>query len=117
MAPSPWPSPTPAAANWHGELTYAPFPVTLGDAIEVSFAARAEKRFTFSVWLGQFNSPWASLVGASHFREAWLEPEWKTWTHTWHVETTEPEARLNFVLGQIDTTVEIRDVKLEWKAR
>lgn len=100
-------------ANWHGELRYSPFPVAVGETFMVEFSARAQTPFTFSVWLGQQNAPYQSLVSKeNHFGEKMLTAEWQTFTHTWHPVVAEPEARLNFVLGQIDNTVEIKDVSL-----
>jgi hypothetical protein len=100
-------------ANWHGELRYSPFPVKQGDVFTVSFSARAKHPFSFSVWLGQQNAPWKSLVSEENrFGAPMMAPEWQTFTHTWHPVLEEENSRLNFVLGQIDNTVEIKDVKL-----
>jgi len=100
-------------ANWHGELRFSPFPVKVGDTFTVSFSARSKRPFTFSVWLGQQNEPWASLVPKeNHFGAPMMPAEWQAFTHTWHPFLDEESARLNFALGQIDTTVEIKDVKL-----
>jgi hypothetical protein len=100
-------------ANWHGELRYSPFQVTAGDTFTVSFSARATHPFTFSVWLGQRDSPYASLVTEeNHFGEEVMPAEWQTFSHTWHACIDEDCARLNFVLGQIDNTVELQDVIL-----
>jgi hypothetical protein len=41
-----------------------------------------------------------------------MTSQWQTFTHTWKPILTEEAARLNFVLGQIDNVVEIRDVEL-----
>lgn len=102
-----------SGANWHGELRYAPITVSRGETLTVSFAARAERPFTFSVWLGQMNSPHASLVAPeNHFGEKLLTPEWQSYSHIWTVISSETAARLNFVLGQIDNVVEIKDVQL-----
>jgi len=100
-------------ANWHGELRYSPFPVKAEDTFTVSFSARAKHPFTFSVWLGQQNDPWKSLIPEeNHFGAQLMTAEWQTFTHTWHPFMDEESARLNFVLGQIDNIVEIKDVKL-----
>lgn len=100
-------------ANWHGELRHSPFPVAVGEVFSVEFSARAKVPFTFSVWLGQQNAPHQSLVSKeNHFGEKMMAAEWQTFTHTWHPVLAESEARLNFVLGQIDNTVEIKDVSL-----
>lgn len=100
-------------ANWHGELSYSPFPVAVGEAFSVEFSVRARTPFTFSVWLGQQNAPYESLVSKeNHFGEKMMTAEWQTLAHTWHPILAEPEARLNFVLRQIDNTVEIKDVTL-----
>jgi len=100
-------------ANWHGELRYSPFRVSIGDVFSVSFSVRAKRPFTFSVWLGQQNAPYKSLVAEeNHFGEEIMTDEWQTFTHTWHPILTEEAARLNFVLGQIDNAVEIKDVRL-----
>jgi hypothetical protein len=101
-------------ANWHGELRYSPFPVTAGDTFTISFSVRAKHPFTFSVWLGQQNAPYQSLVSEqNHFGEKWMRPEWQTFTHTWQAIVNEENARLNFVLGQIDNSIEIKDVSLK----
>jgi hypothetical protein len=103
-----------SGANWHGELRYAPFPVVAGDIFTVSFSARAKHPFTFSVWLGQQDSPHKSLVSEeNHFGEKMMTSDWKTFTHTWKPVLREETARLNFVLGQIDNVVEIKDIKLK----
>lgn len=34
-----------------------------------------------------------------------MNPDWQTYTHTWHPNLAEESARLIFVLGQIDNTV------------
>ena len=100
-------------ANWHGELRYSPFPARQGDIFEVTFSARAEHPFTFSVWLGQQDAPYKSLVHEeNHFGAPVMNSEWHTYTHTWHPFLSEEAARLNFVLGQIDNTVEIKYVQL-----
>jgi hypothetical protein len=100
-------------ANWHGELRYAPFPVLVGDIFMVSFSVKAERPFTFSVWLGQQEPPHKSLVSdENHFGEEMMTSEWQTFTHTWKPILAEKAARLNFVFGQIDNIVEIRDVEL-----
>ena len=102
-----------AGANWHGELCYAPFPVVAGSKLAVSFAARASKPFTFSVWLGQSEAPYQSLVAQdNHFGEQTMTPEWQTYAHQWHPILGEQAARLNFVLGQIDNQVELRDITI-----
>jgi len=100
-------------ANWHGELRYSPFPVRAGDTFVVSFSARAKHPFTFSVWLGQQDAPFKSLVPEeNHFGEDRMTSDWKDFTHTWNPFLDEKSARLNFVFGQIDNIVEIRDIKL-----
>ena len=100
-------------ANWHGELRYSPFPVRVGDTFAVSFSARAKCPFTFSVWLGQQDAPFKSLVPEeSHFGEDTMTSDWKDFTHTWNPFLDEESARLNFVLGQIDNVVEIKDIIL-----
>src|ERR1700692_2457162 len=102
-----------SGANWHGELSYSFFPVAVGDMFTVSFSVRAKHPFTFSVWLGQQDSPYKSLVSEeNHFGEKMMTSDWKTFTHTWKPILSEKTARLNFVLGQIDNSVEIKDVKL-----
>ncbi len=102
-----------SGANWHGELRYSPFPVKVGDILKVSFSARAKHPFTFSVWLGQQNAPYKSLVSEdNHFGAPMMTTEWQTFTHTWHPFMDEELSRLNFVLGQIDTTVDIKGVAL-----
>ena len=102
-----------AGANWHGELCHAPFPVVAGSRLEVSFAARARRPFSFSVWLGQSEPPYESLVApANHFGEQEMTTEWQTFTHRWQPVVSEPAARLNFVLGQIDNRVELKSIRL-----
>jgi hypothetical protein len=100
-------------ANWHGELRYSPFAVREGETFEVSFSARADHPFSFSVWLGQQDAPYKSLVPEdNHFGAPMMNSEWQTYTHTWHPNLSEESARLNFVLGQIDNRVEIKYVRL-----
>jgi len=41
-----------------------------------------------------------------------MNPDWQTYTHTWHPNLAEESARLIFVLGQIDNTVEMKCVRL-----
>jgi len=101
-------------ANWHGELRYSPFPVAVGDLFTVSFSARSKHPFTFSVWLGQQDSPHQSLVSEeNHFGEKMMTSDWQTFTHNWKPVLNEKAARLNFVLGQIDNSIEIKDVSLK----
>jgi hypothetical protein len=103
-------------ANWHGELRYAPFEVSPTEIYTVRFSVRAKHPFTFSVWLGQMNSPYDSLVPEeNHFGEEMMTTEWQTFTHTWTPNLAESQARLNFVFGQIDNIVEIKDVSLTCK--
>ena len=100
-------------ANWHGELRHTPFAVAEGDTLALSFDARSEHPFTFSIWLGQRDPPYASLVREEdRFQREPMLPEWKTFHHRWRVVTAEENARLNFALGQIDNVVEIRNVSL-----
>lgn len=100
-------------ANWHGELRYAPFAVAKGEVFTVSFAARARRPFTFSVWLGQVDAPYASLVPKeNHFGSPVMTTEWQSFSHTWRPCVDEERARLNFALGQIDNVVELRGVEL-----
>jgi len=97
--------------NWHGELRYSPFPVVVGENLTVTFAARAKYPFTFSVWLGQQEPPYQSLVsGENHFKEKTMTTEWQTFSHSWKPTINEENGRLNFVLGQIDNVIEIKDV-------
>ena len=92
---------------------FAPFSVTVGTTYRLSFSARAEKPFMFSVWLGQMESPHASLVTKeNHFGEKRMTADWQTFTHVWTASRSEPKARLNFALGQIDNTVELKNVAL-----
>ncbi|GHB91093.1 carbohydrate binding domain-containing protein [Cerasicoccus arenae] len=101
-------------ANWHGELRYAPFEVNPPQTYIVTFSAKAKVSFLFSVWLGQMNHPWASLTpDSNHFGEQMMTPEWQTFTHTWTPNKQETQARLNFVLGPIDNTIEIKNVSLK----
>lgn len=102
-----------SGANWHGELMFAPFAVAEGEGYRLSFFARAQTPFLFSVWLGQAGAPYASLVAAdNHFGEKQMSSEWQRFTHTWVAARTEPQARLDFVLGRIDTVVELRSAEL-----
>ena len=102
-----------SGANWHGELCYAPFPVVAGSKLAVSFAARARESFAFSVWLGQSESPYRSLVAQdNHFGEQTMTSEWRTYAHQWHPTLSEQAARLNFVLGQTDNQVELKEITL-----
>ncbi len=102
-----------SGANWHGELTHSPFSVATGDIFTVSFSARAKHPFTFSVWLGQEDSPHKSLVSEeNHFGERTMPSSWQTFSHTWKPILSEKKARLNFVLGQIDNWVEIKGISL-----
>jgi hypothetical protein len=102
-----------SGANWHGELRYSPFAVVPGAAFAVSFSVRAKQPFTFSVWLGQRDSPYKSLVPEeTHFGEKKMTSDWQTFRHIWRPVLREEAARLNFVFGQIDNTVEIKDVML-----
>jgi len=101
-------------ANWHGALRYSPFPVKAGYTFTVSFSAKATHPFTFSVWLGQQNAPYQSLVSEeNHFGEKRMTSEWQTFTHIWKPILNEENARLHFVLGQIDNAIEIKDVSLK----
>ena len=103
-----------SGANWHGELIHAPIQVEEGETYHLSFYARAESPFLFSVWLGQMESPYASLVAdENHFGEKMMTPEWKLFTHTWRARRSEQKARLDFVVGRIDNTIEIKDVELK----
>lgn len=100
-------------ANWHGELRYAPFEVSPSEMYTVSFSVRAKCAFNFSVWLGQMNSPFKSLVPEeNHFGEEMMTTEWQTFTHTWTPKMEESQARLNFAIGPIDNIVEIKSVSL-----
>jgi len=100
-------------ANWHAELRYSPFAVRKGDSFRISFSARARYPFSFSVWLGQQDAPYKSLVSRdNHFGEKMMTGEWQTFTHIWHPHLTEEAARLNFVFGQIDNVVELKGVSL-----
>lgn len=99
--------------NWHGELLYKPFAVRKGDILELTFSAKAGTPCPISVWLGQANEPYASLVNEEdHFGEQMLLDDWECYTHTFVVQADEPEARLNFVVGAIDNVIEIEDVSL-----
>jgi len=105
-----------SGANWHGELRYSPFPVAIGDSFTVSFSARAKHPFTFSVWLGQQDCPHKSLVSdENHFGEKTMTSSWQPFTHTWNPILSEKKARLNFVLGQIDNSIEIKDISCQRK--
>lgn len=102
-----------SGANWHGEFMFAPFTVTAGATYRLSFSGRAENPFNFSVWLGQMESPHASLVTKeNHFGEKRMTSEWQTFTHVWTASRSEPKARLNFALGPINNTVELKNVEL-----
>jgi len=107
-----------SGANWQGELRYSPFPVVAGDIFAVSFSAKAKHPFKFSVWLGQQDSPHKSLVSEeNHFGEKVMSSDWEVFTHTWKPVLSEKTARLNFVLGQIDNWVEIKDIELKKRSQ
>jgi hypothetical protein len=100
--------------NWHGELRYSPFPVIVGESFTITFTARAKCPFTFSVWLGQQEPPYKSLVSKeNHFGEKQMTAQWQTFTHSWKPIANEKKGRLNFVLGQVDNVIEIKNVSLE----
>ena len=100
-------------ANWHAEFKYEPFEVKKGDIFEISFSAKAKTPFDFSVWLGQKNEPFKSLVSEdNHYGETKMPDDWEAFTHTWTAVADEPEARLDFVLGPIDNVVELEDISL-----
>ena len=102
-----------SGVNWHGEFKYQPFEVKKGNIFEVSFSAKAKTPFKFSVWLGQANAPFASLVSEdNHYGETMMLDDWECFTHTWTAIADEPDARLIFVLGPIDNVVEIEDISL-----
>ena len=102
-----------AGVNWHGELCYAPFPVKAGNTLAVSFVARAKHPFTFSVWLGQSAPPYESLVPPeNHFGEETMTSEWRTYVHSWKPVRSDHAARLNFVVGQIDNQIELKQIAL-----
>jgi hypothetical protein len=102
-----------SGANWHGEFMFAPFPVMAGTTYRLSFSARAETPFNFSVWLGQMESPHASLVTKeNHFGEKRMTADWQTFTHVWTAARSEARARLNFALGPVDNVVELKAVEL-----
>jgi CO dehydrogenase/acetyl-CoA synthase alpha subunit len=99
--------------NWHAEFKYEPFAVKKGDIYEVSFSAKAKTPFEFSVWLGQKNEPFKSLVAQEdHYGQTTMLDDWETFTHTWTVEEDEDQARLNFVLGAVDNVIELEDISL-----
>lgn len=101
-----------SGVNWHAELQRSPFPVAAGEILRVSFDARASTPFAFSVWLGQQNPPFASLVEAeNHFGEKTMTPAWQNFSHRWVAAQTEKMARLNFVVGRLNNTIEIRNVR------
>ncbi|MAX23363.1 MAG: hypothetical protein CMJ19_02570 [Phycisphaeraceae bacterium] len=102
-----------SGANWHAEFKYEPFAVKKGDVYEISFSAKAKTPFDFSVWLGQKNEPFQSLVTEeNHYGQTTMPDDWETFTHIWTVEKDEPEARLDFVLGAIDNVIELEDISL-----
>ena len=41
-----------------------------------------------------------------------MTADWQTFTHTWKPVLSEKTARLNFVLGQIDNWVELKNIEL-----
>jgi hypothetical protein len=103
-----------SGSSWHGELSYAPFPVCVGDIFTVSFSARSLHPHPFSVWLGQRDSPFLSLVPENNqFGEKTMTPDWQTFSHIWKPHMDERLARLNFVLGKIDNVVEIANIELK----
>jgi hypothetical protein len=100
-------------ANWHSELRYGPFAVSEGDVYDISFETKAKIDFGFSVWLGQFDNPYAALIAdANHFGEEVASSSWTHFNHQWVVAKSEARARLVFVVGPIDNIVEFRDIKL-----
>jgi hypothetical protein len=75
--------------------------------------AKAKKPFAFSVWIGQANDPYQSLVDdEDHFGEQMMTDDWECYSHTFTATMDEPNARLDFVLGAIDNVVELEDVSL-----
>lgn len=100
-------------ANWHVELIYGPFPVKAGQRYAIGFDACATQAFRFSVWLGQYDDPYAALVAdENHFGEDTLRRDWEFYRHAWTVTQDEPRARVDFVLGRVDATVRIRNPRL-----
>jgi hypothetical protein len=102
-----------SGTNAHAELLYQPFAVKKGDIFEITFSAKAKKPFAFSVWIGQANDPYQSLVDdEDHFGEQMMTDDWECYSHTFTATMDEPNARLDFVLGAIDNVVELEDVSL-----
>ena len=103
-------------ANWHSEFRYGPFSVVEGDIYEISFETKSKFDYTFSVWLGQFNEPYQSLVtDENHFGEELASASWTRYSHRWIVSQSEAKSRLVFVIGPIDNLVEFRNIKLNKK--
>ena len=101
-------------ANWHSEFRYGPFSVTEGDIYETSFETKAKFDYKFSVWLRQFNEPYAALVSdENHFGEELANASWARFSHQWIVSRSEAKTRLVFVIGPIDNVVEFRNIKLK----
>lgn len=101
------------SVNWHIELIQGPFAVQAGQRLGIVFEACASPSLRFSVWLGQFREPFASLVSQNnHFGEETMPRTWQPFQHRWLVERDEPEARLVFTLGRVDTTLRLRNPRL-----
>ncbi|WFB37586.1 carbohydrate binding domain-containing protein [Kiritimatiellota bacterium B12222] len=100
-------------AHWHSELRYGPFEVEEGEVYALSFETKAKVAYRFSVWLGQFDAPYAALIAdENHFGEALADGQWRSFSHEWVVTKREVRARLVFVVGPIDNIVEFRNIRL-----
>ena len=99
--------------NAHAQLLLGPFEVKTGDVFEVSFSAKAKSPFTFNVQLAQANDPFSSLVAEDDsFGPQMLQDDWECYTHTFTAISDEPNATLNFAVGQVDNVVDLEDISL-----
>jgi len=100
--------------HWHGEFRYAPFPVSKGAKIVLSFEAKAEKATGFSAWIGKYHKPWTALVtDEDHFGQRRLSSEWENFYYAVEISISEDEARLNFVFGERDNVICFRNISLK----
>lgn len=101
-------------AHWQGEMRYAPFAVRKGQLARLTFEMQASEPTGFSAWIGQWKSPWRSLVSKEeHFGQRQVGPEWTTYHFAVRITEDEEEARLNFVFGERDNLVGFRNISVE----
>lgn len=99
----------PGKPAWQVKVSQGVRPVTQGQTLTLRYRARAQKPRSIVAYVNQSAPPW-DTVGL--YQPVALETEWRTFEHVFKASRREPQAVVNFGLGESAGDVEFADVTL-----